>query len=171
MGLRPDREAPPQNLRGITSWPWGTTTKPSWNYVLSLHVAPPWTLTMRFMELRPLDKAPPWTPPRRIHGITSIRWGTTMSSHYKSHRITSYPYLVHVLPTNHRVSMHTNLMSVYIDNQPYKHISYQAHTNSSVTAHNIHNTCIFTPFMFKIEQISQSSNQQQLCKENSNNPR
>ena len=48
VGLRPRREAPPQNLRGITSWLWGTTTKPSWNYVL----------VMRhhhkiFVELRP----------------------------------------------------------------------------------------------------------------------
>jgi len=31
--LRPSGEAPPRGLRGITSWPSGTTTIPSWNYV------------------------------------------------------------------------------------------------------------------------------------------
>jgi len=36
MELRPDHEAPLRNHRGITSWPWGTTTKPSWNYVLTI---------------------------------------------------------------------------------------------------------------------------------------
>jgi len=38
-------EAPPRNLRGITS----------------LHEAPLWTLATRFMGLRPSDEVPPWT--------------------------------------------------------------------------------------------------------------
>jgi len=44
MKLRPNHEAPPwtPTNRGhrITSWSWGTTTKPSWNYE-----SPPWYLT------------------------------------------------------------------------------------------------------------------------------
>jgi len=36
MELCPNHETPPWNLRGITSWPWGTTTTPSWNYVLAM---------------------------------------------------------------------------------------------------------------------------------------
>jgi len=66
MELRPNHEAPPRHLRGITSWLWGTTTKPSWNYVLTMRhhhetfvelhsgcEAPPWALTKRVRELRP----------------------------------------------------------------------------------------------------------------------
>jgi len=98
-------EAPPQNS-GITFYQWGVTTRPSrnytltrgtttwpsWNYVLALrhhHVnlvelrpdleAPPWTLTLRFMELGSIIEAPLWTPLRRAHEIMSIWWGTTMS--------------------------------------------------------------------------------------------
>jgi len=40
MELRPNHEAPPwaptKKGHGITSWPWGTTTKPSWNYILTM---------------------------------------------------------------------------------------------------------------------------------------
>ena len=46
--LCPNHEAPPwaptNRGHGITSWPWGTTTKPLWNYVL-INEAPPWDLT------------------------------------------------------------------------------------------------------------------------------
>jgi len=77
----------------------------------------------------------------------------------------SYPCLIHVSINILRVLMHTNFMPICMTNHPS--ISYQAHTNSSILAHNIHITCMFTPFMFKIEQTSQSSNQQQLCKETS----
>ena len=46
--LHPKHEAPPwaptNKGHGITSWPWGTTTKPSWNYFLT-NEAPPWDLT------------------------------------------------------------------------------------------------------------------------------
>jgi len=108
-GITSLHEAPPRDLRGITSWPWGTTTIPP----VELHPyveAPPWTLIPRFMELSPLDEAPPGTPNRKVHGITSISWGTTMNSHYKSHGITSYSDFVYVSPTNKRVPINTNIM-------------------------------------------------------------
>ena len=45
--LCPNHETPPwaptNRGHGITSWPWGTTTKPSWNYILT-NEAPPWDL-------------------------------------------------------------------------------------------------------------------------------
>jgi len=61
--LRPNHKAPPLNLRGITSWPWDTTMKPSWNYVLAVrhHYE-------TFVELHPSREA----PPRNLHGITSL---------------------------------------------------------------------------------------------------
>ena len=66
--LRLNHEAPPRNLREITSWPWDTTTKPLWNYVLTMrhHHA-------TLLELRPDHE----TPPRNPRGITSWPWGTT----------------------------------------------------------------------------------------------
>jgi len=46
--LRLKYDAPPRTStnmgHGITSWPWGTTMQPSWNYVLT-NEAPPWDLT------------------------------------------------------------------------------------------------------------------------------
>jgi len=48
MELRLDHEAPPwaptNKGHRIMSWPWGTTTKPSWNYILT-NEAPLWDLT------------------------------------------------------------------------------------------------------------------------------
>jgi len=86
-------DAPPRDLCGFTSWPWGTTTIPP--VELRPYVeAPPWTLTSRFVGLSPMNEAPPGTPNRKAHGITSIRWGTTMNSHYKSHGITSFSNFV-----------------------------------------------------------------------------
>jgi len=42
--LRPNHESPPwtptNRGHGITFWPWGITTKPSWNYVMT-NEAPP----------------------------------------------------------------------------------------------------------------------------------
>ena len=70
-GITSLHEAPPRDLRGITSWPWGTTTIPPVE-LRSYVEAPPWTLTPRFMELSPLDEAPPMTPNRKVHGITSL---------------------------------------------------------------------------------------------------
>jgi len=52
------------------------------------------------VELRPFVEAPPGTPLKRVHGITSNRWGATKISHYKSHGIMPYPYFKHVPPTN-----------------------------------------------------------------------
>ena len=114
--LCPNNEASPRDLRKITLTR-GTTTWPSWNYVLALRhhhdtrvelrpyvEAPPWTPTMRFIELSPIGEAPPGTLIRRVHGITSNRWGTTMSSHYKSHGITPYSHIVYVSPTNQKFS-------------------------------------------------------------------
>jgi len=121
-GITSLHEAPPRDFRGITSWPWGTTTLPSWNYTLSMrhqHELPLGGST----ELRPLGEAPPWTPPRRVHKITSIRWDTTMSTPYEGHGITSYPHFTHVSPTTLRVLMHINLMPIciyiYQTNQAY----------------------------------------------------
>jgi len=117
-GLReitPLHEAPPRGLRGITSWPWGTTTLPSWNYVLPLRHHHELSPSM-FMELSPIDEAPPITPTRKVHGIMSIRWGTTMSSHYKSHGITPYSHFVHVSPTNQKVPI---IIISCINNQSY----------------------------------------------------
>ena len=82
-GITPLPEAPPRGLREITSWPWGTTTILTWNYVL---------ISRYHREL--LFK--------RVHRIMSIRWGTTMSSHYKSHGITPYSHIEHVSPTNQK---------------------------------------------------------------------
>jgi len=139
---------------------WGTTTWPSWNYVLALrhhHItlvelrpdleAPPWTLTSRFMELGPISEAPLWTPPRRAHGIMSIWSGTTTSPCYKGHGITSYTNLTHTLSTNHEVPMHTINMSFSINDQPSIISHDKLITNSLVPTHNIHSTCISTPFI------------------------
>jgi len=100
---------------------WGTTTW-QWNYVLVLrrhrevftklhpyrrhhHVAfvelrpVPEVPPRPPVELRPFVEAPPGTPLKRIHGITSNRWGATNISHYKRHGIMPYPYFNHVPPT------------------------------------------------------------------------
>jgi len=125
--LRPSREAPPRGLRGITSlheapprglceitsWPWDATTIPAWNYVFWFrhhHELSP----RGFMELSPIGEAPPETPIRRVHGITSIRWETTMSPPYKSHGITSYSYFVLASPTNQKAPMNINIIPICI---------------------------------------------------------
>jgi len=95
-----------------------------WNYVLALRhhhdtrvelrpyvKAPPWTPITRFMKLSPIGKAPLGTPIRKVHGITSNRWGATKSSHYKSHGITPYPHFIRVPPTHQSGSSHNiNIM-------------------------------------------------------------
>ena len=87
--LCPSSEAPPQGLCEITSWPWGTTTIPSWNYVLtlrhyhelslggsmglrSLDEAPTWALTMKVMELRPTHTLSMFHQPLIEFSYTSI---------------------------------------------------------------------------------------------------
>jgi len=50
--MRHHHETPTNRGHGITFWPWGTTTQPTWNYVLTSE-APPRDLTKRFMELYP----------------------------------------------------------------------------------------------------------------------
>jgi len=107
----------------------GTTMWPSWNYVLALRhhhdtrvelrpyvEAPPWTLTTRSMELSPIGEASLETLIRKVHGITSNRWGTTMSSHYKIHGIMPYSQFVHVSPNNQEVSI---ILMSCINNQSY----------------------------------------------------
>ena len=70
-------EAPPLNLRGITSWPWGTTMTPSWNYVLTWGTTtkPSWNYVLfvrhyhkTFMKLCPGHEA----PTRNLREITSL---------------------------------------------------------------------------------------------------
>jgi len=101
---------------------WGTTTW-QWNYVLTMrrhheafaelypyrrhhHVA---SVELRAgveapprppMELRPFVVAPRDSPLKRVHGITSNRWGATKISHYKSRGIMPYLYFIHIPPTN-----------------------------------------------------------------------
>jgi len=83
----------------------GTTTWPSWNYVLAVRHHHDTRV-----ELRPYVEAPPGTPLKRVHGITSNRWGATKRSHYKSHGITPYPHFIHVPPTKSGSSHNTNIM-------------------------------------------------------------
>jgi len=88
-GIIPLQEAPPRGLRGITSWPWGTTTILAWNYVLMLRhhrglplrgsmglrptdEVPPRDLTTRVMELRPTHTLYMFHPPNQEVPITLI---------------------------------------------------------------------------------------------------
>jgi len=139
--------------------------RPSWNYVLALRYHHD-----TLVELRPNIEAPPQNLTRRVHGITSMWWGTTMSSHYRGHGIMSYPNLIHALPTNHEFPMHTNSMSFHINNQSSNISHAKLTTNSLIPTHNIRSTCISTLSMFKTKQTSQSNNQQHSYKEKSKNP-
>jgi len=99
--LRPDHEAPPwtptSRGHGITSWPWGTTTKPSWNYVLT-NEAPPWDLTYRFMELRP--------KPYQNH-VSPTKYKIVMHTNSMPTFITNHPFMFHtkIIP-NSSISAH-----------------------------------------------------------------
>jgi len=61
VGLRPNHEAPPWALtkRGheITSWPWGTTMNPSWNYILTMRHHHEISPSVKYLERNFLLKA------------------------------------------------------------------------------------------------------------------
>jgi len=144
MELRPNHEAPPwaptNRGHGITSWPWGTTTQPSWKYVLT-NEAPPWDLTKRFMELHPDE------------------WGTTTKPSWNY--VLTIPKLC--LSNQHNIIIQRDLMPKYITNHT-SHVFLPFHTlhnNISLTSffinayqcwtqHNhgsLHNnTCNLVPF-------------------------
>jgi len=120
---------------------------PYLNPYLIIHItAPPWTLTKRFMELRPSPTTPPWDLTKRFMKLrpshTTPPWNLTKSFM----ELRQYSYQSHVSQTHHRFIKHTNLMP--ISNQsthPYSCIySYQAHQFQSIQSDN---TCIFTYFM------------------------
>jgi len=88
MELRPIHEAPP----------WALTKR-----IMELranHEAPPWALTKRVIELRPNHEAPPWELTKRFM------------------ELRPKPCQNHVSPTKHKVIMHTNLMPIFITNNP-----------------------------------------------------
>jgi len=66
---------------------------------------------------------------------------------YKSHGITSYTNLTHTLSINHEVPIHTINMSFSMNDQPSIISHAKLITNSFVITHNIHSTCISTPFI------------------------
>jgi len=146
---------------------------PSWNYVLAVrhhHVtlvelrpnleAPPWTLTSRFMKLGPIAEVPPGTPPRRAHGITSVRWGTTTSPATRVMELCpTQPLLIHYQTIMKSLCIPLTCHLVWVINHQIHLMpsSFPIHLFSPIT-YIVH---AYPPLLYIISQWTSQSNNHQ----------